>query len=99
MEREVDHQPAWIVEGRSAPWPDGEDGAFQVPFVYSCNGRPFIKQSPEASGTWHRDVRSPANLRKALMGFHSPDGLLDMLMRSRTDAETLVQQEGFAYLQ
>lgn len=99
LEREVDHQPAWIVEGRSAPWPDGEDGTFQVPFVYSCNGRPFIKQSPEASGTWHRDVRSPANLRKALMGFHSPDGLLDMLMRSRTDAETLLQQEGFAYLQ
>lgn len=99
LEREADHQPAWIVEGRSAPWPDGEDGAFQVPFVYSCNGRPFIKQSPEASGTWHRDVRSPANLRKALMGFHSPDGLLDMLMRSRTDAEALLQQEGFAYLQ
>lgn len=98
LEREADHQPAWIVEGRSAPWPDGEDGAFQVPFVYSCNGRPFIKQSPELSGTWHRDVRSPANLRKALMGFHSPDGLLDMLMRSRTDAEALLQQEGFAYL-
>lgn len=99
LEREADHQPAWIVEGRSAPWPDGEDSAFQVPFVYSCNGRPFIKQSPEVSGTWHRDVRSPANLRKALMGFHSPDGLLDMLMRSRTDAEALLQQEGFAYLQ
>lgn len=98
LEREADHQPAWIVEGRSAPWPDGEDGAFQVPFVYSCNGRPFIKQSPELSGTWHRDVRSPANLRKALMGFHSPDGLLDMLMRSRTDAEALLQQECFAYL-
>lgn len=98
LERETDHQPAWIVEGRSAPWPDGEDGAFQVPFVYSCNGRPFIKQSPEVSGTWHRDVRSPANLLKALMGFHSPDGLLDMLMRSRTDAEALLQQEGFAYL-
>ena len=98
LEREADHQPAWIVEGRSAPWPDGEDSAFQVPFVYSCNGRPFIKQSPEVSGTWHRDVRSPANLRKALMGFHSPEGLLDMLMRSRTDAEALLQQEGFAYL-
>lgn len=98
LERETDHQPAWIVEGRSAPWPDGDDGAFQVPFVYSCNGRPFIKQSPEVSGTWHRDVRSPANLLKALMGFHSPDGLLDMLMRSRTDAEALLQQEGFAYL-
>jgi type I restriction enzyme R subunit len=96
--RDVDHQPAWIVEGRTAPWPDGEGGDFQVPFVYSCNGRPFIKQSPEASGTWHRDVRSPANLRKPLMGFHSPDGLLDQLTRSKADAEARLQQEGFAYL-
>lgn len=96
--RDVDHQPAWIVEGRTAPWPDGEASDFQVPFVYSCNGRPFIKQSPEASGTWHRDVRSPANLRKPLMGFHSPDGLLDQLTRSKADAEARLQQEGFAYL-
>ncbi len=96
--RDTDHQPAWIVEGRSTPWPDGEGSDFQVPFVYSCNGRPFIKQSPEASGTWHRDVRSPANLRKPLMGFHSPDGLLDQLTRSKADAEARLQQEGFAYL-
>jgi type I restriction enzyme R subunit len=96
--RDTDHQPAWIVEGRTAPWPDGEGGEFQVPFVYSCNGRPFIKQSPEASGTWHRDVRSPANLRKPLMGFHSPDGLLDQLTRSKADAEARLQQVGFAYL-
>ncbi len=96
--RDTDHQPAWIVEGRTTPWPDGEGGEFQVPFVYSCNGRPFIKQSPEASGTWHRDVRSPANLRKPLMGFHSPDGLLDQLTRSKADAEARLQQEGFAYL-
>ena len=55
--------------------------------MYSCNGRPFVKQSPEASGTWHRDVRSPANLRKVLTGFHSPEGLLDQLTRSKAEAE------------
>ena len=96
--RDTEHQPAWIVEGRNTPWPDGQGAEFQVPFVYSCNGRPFIKQSPEVSGTWHRDVRSPANLRKALMGFHSPDGLLDQLVRSKADAEARLQQEGFGYL-
>ncbi len=94
----AEHQPAWATEGRAAPWPDGEGGSFQLPFVYSCNGRPLVKQSPEASGTWHRDVRQTANLRKVLPGFHSPQGLLDQLTRSRADAEARLAQESFAYL-
>lgn len=95
---EKEHQPAWEKEGRTTPWPDGEGNVFNLPFVYSCNGRPFVKQSPEASGTWHRDVRSPANLRKVLTGFHSPEGLLDQLTRSKAEAEEKLRQEGFGYL-
>lgn len=95
---EPDHEAAWEIEGRNGPWPDGKGGTFQVPFVYSCNGRPFVKQSAEASGTWHRDVRHPSNLAKPLQGFHSPDGLLDQLKRSKADAEAKLQQEGFGYL-
>lgn len=99
LQREADHQPAWVVEDRSAPWPDGAGGDFQVPFVYSSNGRPFVKQSPEASGTWFRDVRHPSNLGKPLQGFHSPDGLLDLLTRSKAEAEERLRAEGFGYLQ
>ncbi len=95
---EAEHEPAWLAEGRGMPWPDGQGGAFQLPFAYSCNGRPLIKQSPEASGTWFRDVRQPSNLAKPLQGFHSPDGLLDHLRRSRAEAEARLRQEGFAYL-
>ena len=95
---EESHQPAWTKQGLNGPWPDGEGGVFNVPFVYSCNGRPFVKQSPEVSGTWHRDVRSPANLHKPLMSFHSPDGLLDQLTRSKVEAEAKLKQEGFGYL-
>ncbi|MBT0570701.1 type I restriction-modification system endonuclease [Curvibacter sp. CHRR-16] len=95
---EAEHQPAWAIEGRAAPWPDGEGGTFQLPFVYSCNGRPLIKQSIDASGTWHRDVRQNANLSHALASFHSPEGLLDRLTRSRTDAQARLAQESFAYL-
>jgi len=92
------HEPAWQVEGRSGPWPDGKGGHFELPFVYSCNGRPLVKQSPEASGTWHRDVRHPSNLAKPLQGFHSPQGLLDLLKRNQAEAEARLQQEGFDYL-
>jgi len=87
IQLESDLKPAWALEGRTGPWPDGKGGHFHVPFVYSCNGRPFVKQSAEASGTWHRDVRQPSQLAKPLQGFHSPAGLLDQL-----------QQEGFGYL-
>ncbi|TDP84813.1 type I restriction enzyme R subunit [Aquabacterium commune] len=98
LQVDAEHSAAWQLEGRSGPWPDGQGGFFQVPFVYSCNGRPLVKQSAEASGTWHRDVRHPSNLAKPLQGFHSPDGLLDILQRSKSAAEERLQSEGFGYL-
>ncbi len=95
---EPGHEAAWRIEGRSSPWPDGQGGLYQLPFVYSCNGRPLVKQSAEASGTWFRDLRHPSQLSRALQGFHSPDGLLDQLRRSRDAAEARLHHESFAYL-
>ncbi len=89
-----DLQPA----GPGAGWADGQGGHFKVPFAFACNGRPYIKQLAEQSGTWFRDLRSPANLRRPLQDFHTPDGLRDLLKRSREEAEAKLQQEGFAYL-
>ncbi|MDM5177059.1 type I restriction-modification system endonuclease [Massilia sp. DJPM01] len=95
---DAEYQPAWLIEGCRVPWSDGQGGNFQLPFAYSCNGRPLIKQSPEASGTWFRDLRLGSNLAKPLQGFHTPEGLLDQLRRSKADAEVRLRQEGFAYL-
>ena len=36
--------PAWQLAGRSEAWPDSQNACFEVPFVYSCNSRPFLKQ-------------------------------------------------------
>ena len=91
-------EPAWAIEGRTIAWPKGEEGHYQIPFAYSCNGRPYIKQLAEQSGTWFRDLREPANLAKSLQDFHSPQGLLDRLTRSKSDAEEKLQAEGFGYL-
>lgn len=91
-------QPAWTLAGPAQPWADGLDGRFLIPFAYGSNGRPQVKQLPEASGTWFRDLRSPAHTARALPGFHSPQGLLDLLTRSRAEAEARLQQEGFGYL-
>ncbi|MDT3320247.1 type I restriction-modification system endonuclease [Shewanella sp. SP1S2-4] len=91
-------QGAWEIEGRTVAWADDADGHYHIPFVYSCNGREFSKQLAELSGTWFRDTRKPSNTKRALQQFHSPDGLLDKLKRSREAAEQKLQQEGFDYL-
>ncbi|OOF27103.1 type I restriction-modification system endonuclease [Salinivibrio proteolyticus] len=91
-------QGAWEVEEQTVAWPDELDGHYKVPFVYSCNGRPYIPQLAEQSGTWFRDVRDFSNTKRALQQFHTPDGLIDLLKRSKQEAEQVLQQEGFAYL-
>jgi type I restriction enzyme R subunit len=37
-----------------------------VPFVFSANGRPYLKQLETQSGIWFRDARKPTNHRRAL---------------------------------
>ncbi|MGF0335056.1 type I restriction enzyme, R subunit [Pseudomonas sp. NFACC19-2] len=91
-------QQPWLLAGQTQPWNDGQDGHFRVPFAFACNGRPFIKQLAEQSGTWFRDLRSPANTRRPLPDFHTPNDLLDLLKRSQTDAEAKLKAEGFSYL-
>ena len=71
---------------------------YQLPFVYSCNGREYVPQLAEKSGIWFRDVRHPSNLSHALSKFHTPDGLLDKLKRRKDEAEAKLKQEGFGYL-
>ncbi|WP_311945777.1 type I restriction-modification system endonuclease [Halomonas piscis] len=89
---------AWELTGRTIAWPAEESGHYHVPFVYSCNGRPYVPQLAEHSGTWFRDVREPSNLRRALPQFHTPDGLLDLLKRDKANAEKLLKEEPFGYL-
>lgn len=89
---------AWVLAGLTVAWPDHEDGHYKIPFVYSCNGRPYVPQLAEQSGTWFRDVREHSNLKRALRGFHTPDGLLDLLKRSKEQAEQQLKQEPFGYL-
>ncbi|MDQ7733894.1 type I restriction-modification system endonuclease [Halomonas sp. SpR1] len=89
---------AWELAGRTVAWPADEEGHFKVPFVYSCNGRPYLPQLAEQSGTWFRDVREPSNTRRALPRFHTPGGLLNLLERDRENADKLLKHEPFGYL-
>lgn len=61
------------------PWVETHEHSFLVPFVFSANGRPYLKQVETQSGIWFRDARKPVNLRRALVDWPTPDGLLGML--------------------
>lgn len=94
----AEHMTAWREMGLAEAWADGEGGRFHIPFAFACNGRPYIQQLAEQSGTWFRDLRSPANTRRALQDFHRPNDLLDLLKQDRERAEAKLKTEDFGYL-
>jgi type I restriction enzyme, R subunit len=88
---------AWKLEGKTLPW-HHETEPYFIPFVYSSNGRPYIKQIQEQSGTWFRDVRKNSNTARPLEHFHTPNGLVDKLQRDKEEAERKLKEEPFSYL-
>ena len=77
--------------------PDGPWDGFPLPFTFSANGRPFLRQLATHSGIWFCDVRRPDNLGRALEGWHSPEGLLILLKRDEAAADARLQAEPFDY--
>lgn len=54
-------------------------GEYKVPFVYATNGRKYLKQLETKSGIWGLDLRLNSNIPKAMQGWVSPDGFIEML--------------------
>lgn len=77
--------------------PGGPWGEFRLPFVFSSNGRPYLRQIATLSGTWFCDLRSPENLARALDGWYTPDGLQALLKRDERKAQEQLEQEAFNY--
>lgn len=72
-----------IKEGDAA-YLDGSWGKYQIPFVFSTNGRPYNKQFEMKSGVWFSDLRNPAGTPEALHDWFSPMGIEELL---ETDLE------------
>jgi len=88
--RDVSLPPVSLAEG--APWDE-----FKAPFVFSTNGRPYLKQLETASGIWRRDVRRPTNPAGALVGWPTPAGLMDRLQVDRGAAEAALKAQDFDF--
>ncbi len=52
-------------------------GKFKVPFIFSTNGKPYVKEFETKSGIWFRDTRRDDNIARALQGYKSPQGMKD----------------------
>jgi type I restriction enzyme R subunit len=84
-------------------WPSSSDGdkdakPYRVPFLYSANGREYLKQFELESGVWFHDVREPGNHARALAGWHTPEHLSTLLQTDAQHAHAALKQEPTEYL-
>lgn len=80
------------AESVGGPW-----GEQRVPFLFASNGRPYLKQIETRSGIWFWDARKATNLRRAVQGWYTPQGLLELLRQDETEAHRRLEQESFNY--
>ena len=55
---------------------------YQVPFIFATNGRCYTAQLETMSGIWVQDLRKEDNAPKALRGWISPNGILELLEKN-----------------
>lgn len=72
-------------------------GEYKIPFVFSTNGRPFLRQLETKSGIWFCDVRNEKNLRRPLESWYTPDGLQQLFRQNIEEANKKLEYEGFNY--
>jgi type I restriction enzyme, R subunit len=77
---------------QDCPW-----GEYALPFVFSSNGRPYLRQLATRSGVWFCDLRRPENLGHALDGWYTPEGLAALLTRDEGRAHERLKTEPFSY--
>lgn len=77
--------------------PGGPWGEYKLPFAFSSNGRPFLRQLATKSGIWFCDMRRSDNLGHALDGWYTPEGLGALLKRDEVRAHEVLKDEPFEY--
>lgn len=75
------------------PW-----GNYQVPFLFSTNGRPYLEQLKHMSGIWFLDARKSTNHPRPLQAWYSPQGLKSLLQQDMEEASKALKDETLDYL-
>ncbi len=72
---------------------------YEVPFLFSTNGRKYIKEIADKSGVHFLDCRNSRNNTKVLQGWYSPEKLESMLEEDVEDANKRLDDLSFEFLQ
>lgn len=75
----------------------GNDATYRIPFAFSSNGRPFLRQLATKSGIWFCDLRRSDNLGHPLDGWHTPEGLTALVKRDEAKAHEQLANTPFNY--
>ena len=81
------------MKAPGGPWED-----HKIPFLFSTNGRGYLRQLLDFSGIWFRDARVPTNSPRALEGWYTPDGLMAHLKKDIAGATQRLAEEDLDYL-
>lgn len=73
-------------------------GDFKVPFLFATNGRRYLKQIETKSGIWFRDVRKSDNPDKALQGWISPQGIMELLEKDIESANAALANAPYDFM-
>lgn len=88
-------QPSSESELPESNW--GQDNVYRVPFAFSTNGRPYLRQLATKSGIWFCDLRRSDNLSHALDGWYTPEGLMALIKRDEAHAHAELDNTPFNY--
>ncbi|MBQ6976993.1 MAG: type I restriction-modification system endonuclease, partial [Selenomonadaceae bacterium] len=72
---------------------------FRVPFIFATNGREYTPQLETMSGIWFQDLRKNDNVPKALRGWISPNGILELLEKNISAGNENLQKMNFDLLE
>ena len=75
----------------------GAQQEFRIPFVFSTNGRPYLRQLATKSGIWFCDLRQPHNRSTALDGWYTPEGLQALLAQDEGKAHAELDNTPFNF--
>ncbi|MEI3336985.1 MAG: type I restriction-modification system endonuclease [Clostridium sp.] len=76
-----------------------EWNGYKVPFLFTSNGRKYIKEIEDKSGVHFLDCRNSKNNEKVLQGWYSPEKLEAMLNEDIANANKSLDEMGFEFLQ
>ncbi|NBI09867.1 type I restriction-modification system endonuclease [Colidextribacter sp. OB.20] len=87
------------IRKEDAPYQIGIWGNYKVPFTFATNGRPYLEQMKTKSGIWFLDLRRPSNAPKALRGWISPEGIMELLGKNIEAGNQALQSMPYKLLQ